>query len=125
MNSASYDMVSRGGILCSPPVFLTAGDQTLKIAHAMDRAPDAVCLRLTNVVADSGWSPGESFFIYPGGGSTQGFYIETKPGLCTGFIYGSSLTCPSQIVNGQSVMTVTSWKVEMICEWKAPLGASL
>jgi hypothetical protein len=114
-----------GGILCSDPVFLTAGNQTLKISNAMSRPPDLMYLKLTCQVADSGWLPGDVHHLYGHASATANFYISAKAGLVTGFIYGSSLAVESKSVNAISVMTVTSWKVELVAVWFPGFPASI
>jgi hypothetical protein len=125
MNTALYALEQTGGILCSEPVLLSAFNQTLKINHAMSRPPDLMFLRLTCQVADSGWLPGDVHHLYGHGSATAHFYISAKPGLVTGFIYGSSLGVESKSADGISTMTVTSWKVELVAVWFPGMPASL
>ena len=126
MNLAQYDLRTRSGAMCTDPRFLSASDQTLVLAHAMDRPPELAFLRVTNQVAEAGWNPGESANISTGSAAgTPNFYIECKPGLVTGFIWAGSLRVTSQLSNTTTLMTVTSWKVELVAVWIAPLTASV
>jgi len=118
------DLRSRAGVLATVPRIVPVGEYAIVLNHAMDRPPDIAFLRYTNIVADAGWKPGQTFHLYPGGVSTPEFYIENKPGLVTATYLFTSLRGPAHNTNSSTALTQESWNVQLAAVWLA-LPASL
>lgn len=117
----------RGGVLCSTPVRGDLTGASISLSHAMDRAPDLAFLRLTNIVTNTGWLPGESLHYYPAS-FASGFAIHMTPGKIEARFQGSTLANVNIIaVDGSAsgIITAASWKVELVAVWFAPLLPSL
>ena len=117
---------SRGGVLRSEPRIL--GNETIVLAHAMDRPPDLAVFRCQNIVSNNGWMPGEAWsLIYQASdvGGTE-FTLAMAPGKITLVLDGASMNFPNRTdpTAGGGLITFTSWKYELICIWLAPLPAS-
>lgn len=115
-----------GGVLRSQPAVNTAADQAIALSHAMSRSPELAYLKLTNIVADNGWTPGEVFHLYQSTITSPGFVIGMNGGLCNAYIEGGSLTGVLKTgAHTTFVLTVGSWKLELVCLWFAPILPSL
>jgi hypothetical protein len=108
------------GILCTDPVLLAAGAQTIVLPNAMGRPPDLALVRATNVVTDNSWTQGESFHLYQSTITAPGFVVSHKPGLLTLYTAGGALTGTLKSNPSSSfVLTAGSWKLELIAVWFA------
>ena len=126
MNAGLFNSLNtRGGVMCTDPRTLPNANTNIDLHHAMDRPPDLAFLRLTCKVADSNWLPGESFHVYPTQITAPGFLIKMVPGRVRAIVGGGNMNVLSGTDPATSgLITVTSWNVELVCVWLAPIPAS-
>lgn len=116
----------RGGVMCTTPAPLSSMTGTVTLSHAMDRPPDLTFLRLTCVVANSNWQPGESWISWLNNVNAGGFTIVHTPGKVSLVGNGGNVTLPDRTAaGGAGLITTTSWKFELVAVWFAPLLPSL
>lgn len=125
MNIGQYDIAQRGGYFASAPRLLSSvASAETEYPHDFGRPPDYLALRLTCVVTNSNWVPGESWYAQDdSGGSTDGFTLVATNGKLIVSWQGSSggnILLPARDGSSAGSITTTSWEYQVIAHWLAP-----